>query len=160
MSLLTKPLCSIQHRLSAPLFCSTVQHILQFLCSASLLIQYQFSTHDHNCFCSIYIYHLLSSFLSQVHRNNILKPLQNRFSFNILNPLPKWISFSILKPLQKWFSFKNLCTHPYSSNHHYQQLLSISHFRFIITVNLPARILFESSTISGSSYSSSKVTLK
>ena len=40
-----------------------------------------------------YIYHLLSSFLSQVHRNNILKPLQNRFSFSILNPLPKWFSF-------------------------------------------------------------------
>ena len=36
MSLLSKPLCSVQHRLSGPFFCSTVQHILQFLCSAAL----------------------------------------------------------------------------------------------------------------------------
>ena len=45
------------------------------------------------------------------------------------------------------------------SNHHYKQLLNSSQFRFIITVNPPAQILFESSTVHGSSYSSSKITL-
>ena len=55
-----------------------------------------------------YIYHLLSSFLSLFYRNNILKPLQNRFSFSILKPLQKRFRFNILmNPLYiEWYIFE------------------------------------------------------
>ena len=61
MSLLTKPLCSVQHRLFAPLFCSTVQHILQFLCSAALRSLHTITFHSNSSLSQLFLLNIYIS---------------------------------------------------------------------------------------------------
>ena len=148
MSLLTKPLCSVQHRLSAPLFCSTVQHILLFLCSAHHYSP-QKTANSHNCFCLIYISSsefISLSVLSKQYPQTVTETVQLQHPQTVAEMVQlqhphepfvhiKWYIFE-----PSFFFSSLLFLFHLLSNHHFKQLLNDSQFGFIITVNPPTRI--------------------